>query len=135
MKSCCRVTQTTGLQDLSFLVCHQHNKKKTFWVPLRNQISDLWTWCSTTEPQRLFRKLRHYYVCIWIFHSNLIKNRRQFEWRAIHPLTWVIINLRYFKAFQVQHSEKIVQQVFEHNLTDHSCKYYEGVTCEEQNTQ
>lgn len=32
-------------------------RKKKFWVPIRNRSSDLVLWCSTTEPPKLYGEL------------------------------------------------------------------------------
>ena len=38
------------LRERRFLACHKHGSEEKFWVPMRNQTSDLWIPCSNALP-------------------------------------------------------------------------------------
>ena len=44
-------------RERCFSSSYECERKKKFWVPIRNRSSDLVLWCSTTEPQKLYGEL------------------------------------------------------------------------------
>ena len=44
-------------RERCFSSSYECERKKKFWVPIRNRSSDLVLWCSTTEPPKLYGEL------------------------------------------------------------------------------